>query len=236
MKRLINILFDEVEEEVDLDTEYEEEEELIIPTTTTTVELPKQRETVTIKSETVVHTPVFEAENDRIHISEKTSETKSTMIDIDTIIKAPSTPSYAQTVRKNTEYEFTQVISPMFGLKGEYDENEEYIVSTPLKRKTHNSSLLGTVISPIYGIAKEDTPTVKAFTHVNDEEYVENYSLDDLIKAPVTFNEKDAWDELQEPIVEEDLESLVKTFEEIEEIEAKTIIEGSRLNLFDDEK
>ena len=80
---------------------------------------------------------------------------------------------------EGTDYEFRPVISPMFGV------NEAEVVTRPVMTTTtspvHNSSVLGTIVSPIYGLSpkEEQTPVIVADNAV--EEDIENFSLEDLL-------------------------------------------------------
>ena len=106
-------------------------------------------------------------------------------------------------------YEFRPVISPMFGVTSE-NPGPRPVVTTQTS-PVHNSSVLGTIVSPIYGISpNEERPQVIVSENVTDEE-IENFSLEDLLgeeKEPAAVEEEDDDDlglEINIPFVEKEI-------------------------------
>lgn len=159
---------------------------------------PVVRESVRVKPETVkeavkkepvkqesVKTEPVKEEKKSIFINEKkpsattstTASPKETTVkpEVKKVVNGTAVP---QTTTKNG-YEFRPVISPMFGV------NETEVITKPVTNiqtsPVHNSSVLGTIVSPIYGLAqKEDIPEV--IKEEVQEEDIQNFSLDDLVE------------------------------------------------------
>ena len=91
-------------------------------------------------------------------------------------------------VQPQEDYEFTPVISPIFGVLGEKSQPAK----TPaLKKASPAKSSLGTVISPIYGMDKPQEDKVEEIPDRLDkpetgmkEEPLVNVSLDELLQKP----------------------------------------------------
>ena len=91
-------------------------------------------------------------------------------------------------VEPKEDYEFTPVISPIFGVLGEKSQPAK----TPAAKKVSPvKSSLGTVISPIYGMDKPQEDKVEEIAERLDkpaaavkEEPLINVSLDELLQKP----------------------------------------------------
>jgi len=97
-----------------------------------------------------------------------------------------------QTTTLKNGYEFRPVISPMFGV------NETEVITKPVTNiqtsPVHNSSVLGTIVSPIYGLTpKEEIP--QSIQEDVREEDIQNFSLDDLLEEKEVHEEKAAEEE-----------------------------------------
>lgn len=234
-KKLVNLLFEEEEIE-DFESEYEESEPVIeVRTKKAEPELPKKAEPVTLKEDK----PKEETESVNETAEEKPAESKGIMIDLDPV-KEPkvSVPKFTQ--KRETEYEFSQVISPIFGVI----EDEKKTVSelsspsVPKRKVVPNNSLLGTVISPIYGVTKDAKNPMTSSRVLKDDE-VENVSLDDLLAKPDRHLEEElyAGESIQREEDPNDLDSLIRSLRESEpEKPAQHKIVESQLNLFGDEE
>lgn len=235
-KKLVNLLFEEEEIE-DFESEYEESEPVIeVQPKKQEPELPKKAEPVTLKEEKKTEAVQEEKEET---VVEKPAESKGIMIDLDPVKETKvNVPKFTQ--KRETEYEFSQVISPIFGVL----EDEKKTVSelsspaTPKRKVVPNNSLLGTVISPIYGVTKDAKNPVSSSRVVKEDE-VENVSLDDLLSKPEHTYEEE-WFANENLVREEDpndLDSLIRSLSENEpEKPAQHKIVESQLNLFGDEE
>lgn len=238
-KKLVNLLFEEEEIE-ELEDGIEMPEPMFeVRTKKPEIELPKKAEPVTLKEEKEPEIkseePLVEAEDEKVQ--EKPAESKGIMIDLEPQkpVKV-NVPKFTQ--KRESEYEFSQVISPIYGVL----ENEKKTVSDlsspsqPKRKTVMNNSLLGTVISPIYGVTRDKAnSTSKA---VLKEEEVENVSLDDLLAKPVM--NKDEWYDQAHLLREEDpndLDSLIRSLTDSElEKPVQHKIKESQLNLFGDDE
>ena len=239
-KKLVNLLFEEEEIE-EMEDSFEEDEPIIeIRTKTVEPELPKKAEPVTLKEEKAES--VSEEKVEEVKAEEdpqaKTQESKGIMIDLD-----PAKPEKINvpkfSAKREVEYEFSQVISPIYGLLDDDKKSVSDLTAPQSKRKVvPNNSLLGTVISPIYGVTK-DSKSAMTSNRVVKEEDVENVSLDDLLSKPEPKVD-DAWFEHVHQQREDDpndLDSLIRSLSESEPEKTAThkIVE-SQLNLFGDEE
>ena len=239
-KKLVNLLFEEEEIE-ETEAGFENDEPVIeIRTKNAEPELPKKTEPVTLKEEKTE--PVNEDKVEETEESDvpqtKSQESKGIMIDLD-----PAKPEKINvpkfTSKREIEYEFSQVISPIYGLLDDDKKSVSDLTAPQSKRKVvPNNSLLGTVISPIYGVTKDSKSTMTS-NRVVKEEDVENVSLDDLLSKPEPKVD-DAWFERVHQQREDDpndLDSLIRslTESEPEKASAHKIVE-SQLNLFGDEE
>ncbi len=240
-KKLVNLLFEEEEIE-DLEEGLDTPEPIIeVRTKKSEPELPKKAEPVTLKEEKPqevkedVKTEAAEEEK----IQEKPQESKGIMIDLEPQkpAKQVSVPKFTQ--KRETEYEFSQVISPIYGvLEDEKKTVSELSSPSQPKRKTvMNNSLLGTVISPIYGVTRENRNAASSASVLKEED-VEKVSLDDLLAKPEA--KTDEWFD-QDHILREDdpndLDSLIRSLAEHENSKPvqHKIVEG-QLNLFGDDE
>lgn len=240
-KKLVNLLFEEEEIE-EVDEGFDDEPIIEFRQKTVEPELPKKAEPVTLKEEKPaeeVSEPVEEVK-ETVEPVEKPQESKGIMIDLDPVkpeAEKVSVPKF--TAKRENEYEFSQVISPIYGVLEDEKKSVSDLSSTQPKRKVvPNNSLLGTVISPIYGITKDSRSPMTPNRVVKEEE-VENVSLDDLLSKPEPKVE-DLWYEKVHQQREEDpndLDSLIRSLAESEpEKQGGHKIVESQLNLFGDEE
>ena len=173
----------------------EEEEEVIEDAKVESV-IDTQKPQIKLQSTPVEKPAVKEAVKEEKEVREvKKEEKKSIFINEKRPASSQSTSSQPQSSKpasssasssvpgvktyEGTDYEFRPVISPMFGV------NEAEVVTRPVMTTTtspvHNSSVLGTIVSPIYGLSpkEEQTPVIVADNAV--EEDIENFSLEDLL-------------------------------------------------------
>ncbi len=239
-KKLVNLLFEEEEIE-EVDENFEDDEPIIeVRTKNQEVELPKKAETVTLV-ENKVEADSGEKKEEVKESDEsqpKAPESKGIMIDLD-----PAKPEKINvpkfSAKREIEYEFSQVISPIYGLLEDDKKSVSDLGAPQSKRKVvPNNSLLGTVISPIYGVTKDSKSNMTS-NRVVKEEDVENVSLDDLLSKPEPKVD-DTWFESIHQQREDDpndLDSLIRSLSESEpeKVTAHKIVE-SQLNLFGDEE
>lgn len=238
-KKLVNLLFEEEEIE-DLEDEFENDEPVIeIRTKKPEAELPKKAEPVTLKEEIVpVNEEAETVEKEQAESAEKPQESKGIMIDLEPAKPAAvNVPKFTQ--KREIEYEFSQVISPIYGILEDEKKSVSDLTSTQPKRKVvPNNSILGTVISPIYGVTKDSKSNLTSNRVITEEE-VENVSLDDLLSRPEPKVE-DQWYEKVHQMREDDpndLDSLIRSLSESEpEKHHRHKIVESQLNLFGEEE
>lgn len=241
-KKLVNLLFEEEEIE-ELDEGFDTEEPIIeVRTKKAEPELPKKAEPVTLKEEkTTEAEPVLTAQEESAPVAtgEKPVENKGIMIDLEPAKPAKvNVPKFTQ--KRETEYEFSQVISPIYGVLDDEKKtvSELSSPSQPKRKVVMNNSLLGTVISPIYGVTKE-SKNVSSVNRVVKEEEVENVSLDDLLSMPAHQHVNDEYEKAHLLREEDpnDLDSLIRSLKESEPakpVQHKMV--ESQLNLFGDEE
>lgn len=214
-QKIMDSLFDEViiEEEIDEPIKTEE------------VKLPPVSSVVKEKKAEEIKKTEIQVEEKAKEVVKK--ESRSTMISVDDLKEPEKIKKTAPIERKpKTEYEFTKVISPIFGVIKDNTVNEKEAAPTLNTKKTtaiKNKSVLGTVISPIYGIAKEETEIIEEKESMED---TEGLSLDDLIESNEVKKE--------EALNDADFESLVRSLEEKTDKDEKEEPECQNLSLFDD--
>lgn len=148
----------------------------------------------------------------------------SRMIDVDDLPR-PATHIKKIKAEKNPEYEFSPVISPMFGVS--QAESESFSTVIPIKLKTQ--SVIGTIISPIYGVDKENEPenmrsiNMPLSNQENDEGV--NLSLDEVLLMDTTSQHEQQLDEIDAFLYDETSELLESD---------KRVISSHNLSLFDD--
>ncbi len=125
-------------------------------------------------------------------------------------------------------YEFTPVISPIFGINEK--DVDAVIPTNPNKKKTITDSRIGTVISPMYGIDRDNepdsifgkvSPKVNTVSEKEAEEELVNFSLDDILAK--RDNESNL-----------DKTKFFKT-SELDEFDRTTVFNNHNMSLFDDE-
>lgn len=223
-QKLIDSLFDEVE--IEEETEETKGEEVKLPPVSNVV-LPDKAKPVSLKEK--------EEEPIRKEVLKKESRT---MLSVDELKEpAPKKTPAIKERKPKQEYEFTKVISPIYGVMNEEsakDESFAPVVNTKKKKTVKNGSILGTVISPIYGITQKDEEE-EAFEPEMIFPKEESLSLDDLIEKNTPEKIQDIAEE--DPFAHEaNFDSLVRSLEEDNRAaqEKGEKEEGQNLSLFDD--
>lgn len=175
MRKLFDLLFeDEVEEEVL--TPNNQNEDTPLP------EIKNKIQLETVSSSKVEENVVSNK------VEEKPKDLMKNRIDIDDI----QTKSVKKAKPTTSEYEFTPPISPIFGIVGS-DNTVSSQTVIPNKKKVINSSKLGTIISPYYGVETEEKTTMvienKLFDDSKYEEEDINITLDDVLLKNETIVE-----------------------------------------------
>ena len=229
-KKLIDSLFEDVEEIIEI------EEEVDDP-----VELPpiKMKQKNAVLPETSKSVYLKESQDDTgLHKEVLKRESRSTMISVDELKEPAKGKKIAMQDRKS-EYEFTQRISPIFGLLEDQEDQYDVFISTLSKRRkvTKTTSILGTVLSPIYGTSRDNTAVDMDYELVDDNDTP--LTLDDLIQPEVAAMVKES---SERSLLEQDVayfDSLVHSFEEdpqdlLQEGAKKRVVDHTNLSLFDD--
>lgn len=145
------------------------------------------------------------------------------------IRQRPRIVPIAKAEPKNT-YEFTPVISPIFGISEK--DVDAVIPTNPNKKKAVPDSKLGTVISPMYGLDKDKgpdtivgkvTPKTSSADEIEAEKEVPNFSLDEILARRSLNNDNEKT-------------KFFKTAD-LERDDDKTVVVSSHnMSLFDDEE
>ncbi len=211
IKKLIDSLFEEIEEPIEEDVE---EKNLI-------VENPSK-----ISSKVTERVEI----KDDVKKEVLKKETRSVMIDVDEVKEKTSVK---KNIERKTEYEFTKVISPIFGLLEEPDDSESTpsFVQPVRKKMMKSDSVLGTVLSPIYG-ANVDGNKKDEYVYTEVEE--ELLTIDDLIEE--VYEEPADKYVIQQGLFQEDadFESLIQSLPESEKTTEEDKTVERNLTLFDD--
>lgn len=178
-KKILDFFFEEVEEEV---IEEVNETEII-------VDSGKRLKPISITEEKQV-TPVMESHPERPIKKEvkKPVEQPAKSIFIDDTPKKEVSTKKTVNSSAQSGYEFTHVISPMFGVSEKDLEKEptpKKVAATKVAIPT--GSRLGTVISPIYGadINRDDSLEVmKQKSNVVEDDEIAQLDVTDLIDTP----------------------------------------------------
>lgn len=254
-KKLQNLLFEDEEIEMDEEEEYFEEE--VKPVKKAKKEKPVIEDN--FEKEVTVNKPVRPVEQPKeVYVAPKPVETvkveprkeetvkpKNTSLGIDideiqeykpkpkpvqqnttTVVKKPK----AVKIEANSTYERKPVISPIFGIS-EKDMAALVNSAVPSKNtKTENTPKLDTVISPMYGIDKDDEPltitdtvsqTVQSSVkEMEAEDNIPVFSLDDILASR---------DE-QDRQLKDEKENVKK------EIDKTTVMNNRNFSLFDDDE
>lgn len=157
--------------------------------------------------------------------SKKISMTIDDLVEVKPVVKQHEAPTQVSKKKQmQTGYEFTPVISPIFGVD---EKDAEAVIPTAPKKKIGDSRI-GTIISPMYGVDKtaepdttklETSKTHKATeTEIKAERDVINLTLDDILARTAALSGRK------------------NEMEEIEEVEytEKRVINNRNMSLFDD--
>ncbi len=111
-------------------------------------------------------------------------------------------------------YEFSEVISPMFGRSEKEQPVKTVIQSMPVEE---SKSVLGTIISPIYGVTKGKNRPVEVKQSVE----IEHLTLEQMLGVEKSENfMQDSFDlivEQDQPLAKEKPKTLISLFEEEED-------------------
>lgn len=111
-------------------------------------------------------------------------------------------------------YEFSEVISPMFGRSEKEQPVKTVVQSMPVEE---SKSILGTIISPIYGVTKGK----KQVTEVKQSVEIEHMTLEQMLgveKSESFLQDSfDLIDDQDQPLIKEKPKTLISLFEEEEE-------------------
>lgn len=232
-KKLLSFLFDE---EVLEDENESLEEEIESLTKPLEISQPQKSVVLIDIDEPIKHEPTVLDLQESIQpqpISEKpVTKTEKT-----------EKPTIAKTVKATTEYEFSKVISPIFGYK---HQPEVTIQVQPKLKVETESSVLGTIISPIYGAKKSKsqtpTPTIKPTTsnHLTIEDVLGLHKQQELKQSELEIFEPSTKQSslLENQPLETDInqEPLDYSWEEINNIEdEQTNKTDVLLKLFEEE-
>lgn len=156
----------------------------------------EEKKSIFINNDSYVSSPQKEA------VVEKPSEKEKP------VQNANNQPRVITNKETGQTYEFRPVISPMFGVTSETPAPRPVVPKQT--SPVHNSSVLGTIVSPIYGISpsEEQTPIIIADNAV--EEDIENFSLEDLlgeepIEEELEDDDEDLELEINIPFVEREI-------------------------------
>ena len=135
---------------------------------------------IEVEDQPVVKQPVVEPVFQDIRLTTKTEEVKAVeevveekeepkKTELLTIAPAKDKPKTTQpkpqvkkpevtnlNTSKNVDYEFTQVISPIYGLKNSQDQSQPVVKKMNPKKVSALKSPIGTVLSPMYGVYEEN--------------------------------------------------------------------------------
>lgn len=232
-KKFTDLLFeddDTIEEDVEQEIVVEKPKKVVKPIT---IEEPKP-------------TPVFVEPakiEEPVVVEEKTKTPISMVVDDLQEVKPQQKPveqtqqnrlrprivPVSKTEPKNT-YEFTPVISPIFGISEK--DVDAVIPTNPNKKKAVPDSKIGTVISPMYGIDRDNEPDTivgkvspkqNSVEEVEAEEEVPNFSLDDILARRNLDNN----DEKTKFFKTSDLEN---------DVDRTVVLSSLNMSLFDDEE
>lgn len=231
-KKFTDLLFED-------DDSFEEEEvveEIVTPKPKSVVKPITVSE---IKPEPVKVEPLVDSIKFKEQIvEEKPKQSISMVVDdlqeVKTQVKVPEAPvrkprivPVSKPEPKNT-YEFTPVISPIFGIS-EKDVNA-VIPTNPHKKKAITDSKIGTVISPMYGIDKDNEPDAlvgniepktSSVNEIKAEEEVPNFSLDEILAR----RNKES----------NDNSGFFKPNELSDDVDKTIVLSNHNMSLFDDE-
>ncbi|MDD6468182.1 MAG: hypothetical protein PUF50_08395 [Erysipelotrichaceae bacterium] len=143
-------------------------------------EEPKN-ETVEASFQDIRLNPVEKVETPEVPQVEEAPK-KSDLLTIHPVREKPKAPAkkldlQSPVSNNKINYEFTRVISPIYGLKDDAEAQKPAVKLTTPKKVSGLKSPIGTVLSPMYGTFEEN-PLVN---EVEVEPEVKNMSLDDFI-------------------------------------------------------
>ncbi|MDO9592412.1 MAG: hypothetical protein Q7I98_04360, partial [Erysipelotrichaceae bacterium] len=137
-------------------------------------------------------------------------------IDIDKEKEVDIKPIRKPIVTESKPYEFAPVLSPIFGRSDKEPAVKTVVQSMPVEE---SKSILGTIISPIYGITKNKNRPVE----VKQTASIENLTLEQMLGVEKSENFlQDSFDlivEEDQPVSKAKPKTLMSLFEEEEDSE-----------------
>ena len=172
LKKFKDLFFEEEEYEEIVDDGIEEEPVVAVEPVFQDIRLDKEEKEEAVVEE-VVEEKVEPKKSELLTIAPskdkpKPSQSKPT-------VKKPEVTNL--NVSKKTDYEFTQVISPIYGLKSSETQAQPAVKKMNPKKVSALKSPIGTVLSPMYGVYEEN-PMVH---EVEVEPELENMKVEDFI-------------------------------------------------------
>ena len=151
LKKFKDLFFEEEEYEEIVDDGIEEEPVVAVEPVFQDIRLDKEEKEEAVVEE-VVEEKVEPKKSELLTIAPskdkpKPSQSKPT-------VKKPEVTNL--NVSKKTDYEFTQVISPIYGLKSTQDQTQPVVKKMNPKKVSALKSPIGTVLSPMYGVYEEN--------------------------------------------------------------------------------
>ena len=151
LKKFKDLFFEEEEYEEIVDDGIEEEPVVAVEPVFQDIRLDKEEKEEAVVEE-VVEEKVEPKKSELLTIAPskdkpKPSQSKPT-------VKKPEVTNL--NVSKKTDYEFTQVISPIYGLKSTQDQSQPVVKKMNPKKVSALKSPIGTVLSPMYGVYEEN--------------------------------------------------------------------------------
>ena len=152
LKKFKDLFFEEEEYEEIVDDGIEEEPVVAVEPVFQDIRLDKEEKEEQPIVEEVVEEKVEPKKSELLTIAPskdkpKPSQSKPT-------VKKPEVTNLNAV--KKPDYEFTQVISPIYGLKSTQDQSQPVVKKMNPKKVSALKSPIGTVLSPMYGVYEEN--------------------------------------------------------------------------------
>ena len=199
LKKVKEFFFEEIEESVEIEEFPQFEAEPVL------VEEPRKENIIPEESTNRVSFINLTEEKEPIEILEVEEE----------IVEDVFEETKSETSEYESEYEFNPVISPIFGITSQ-EKNliEKGFFPKEVKTTKGEESILGTIISPIYGVKKPITETeevIEVFEHLEEPDFNEEEVLANLKEESF---ESEIVDDHVEPelIIDESIDDLIEEF------------------------
>jgi hypothetical protein len=152
LKKFKDLFFEEEEYEEIVDDGIEEEPVVAVEPVFQDIRLDKEEKEEEPVVEEVVEEKVEPKKSELLTIAPSKDKPKPSQSK--TTVKKPEVTNL--NVSKKTDYEFTQVISPIYGLKSTQDQTQPVVKKMNPKKVSALKSPIGTVLSPMYGVYEEN--------------------------------------------------------------------------------